>query len=93
MYKFSVLPLVPGVNAIQGSEMEKLHKKMLKQNMQLVTFESGAKGAFLTSDGKADNIFTNDKDKFVNTEINSDGDDTFQFTKIQFILLALRKLL
>lgn len=91
MYKFSVMPLVPGVNAIQGSEMEKLHKKMLKQNMQLVTFESGAKGAFLTSDGKADNIFTNDKDKFVNTEINSDGDDTFQFTNNPIYLAGLKE--
>ena len=91
MYKFSVMPIIPGVNAPKGSELEKLHKKMLRENIQLTTFESGAKGAFLTKDRKADNVFLNDKDKAVNTEVDTEGNDVVQFTNNPIYLANLKE--
>ena len=91
MFKFSVLPIIPGVNAIPGNELDKLHKKMMKQNTQLVLFASGSKGSHITSNGETDNIFTNEKDKYINTEVNEKGEDVFQFTKNPFYLANLKE--
>ena len=91
MYKFSVIPLIPGVNAVAGSELEKLHKLMLKQNIQLVTFGSGSKGAYLTSDGKTDNVFSDKEMKFVNTEVNDEGKNIFKFTNNPIYLANLKE--
>jgi len=73
MHKFAVSPLIPGVNAKEGSELYKLHLKMLKDNVQYVTFKSGSKGSELTSNGEIDDIF---EDKIENTGISDD----FTFT-------------
>jgi hypothetical protein len=95
MYKFSVMPIIPGVNAIEGNELDKLHKKMLRQNIQLVTFASGSKGAHLTSDGKTDNVFVDKEKKYVNTEVitegENEGQDVFQFTKNPIYLANLKE--
>jgi hypothetical protein len=95
MYKFSVLPIIPGVNAIEGNELDKLHKKMLRQNVQLVTFSSGSKGAHLTSNGKTDNVFIDKESKYVNTEIitegENQGEDVFKFTKNPIYLANLKE--
>ena len=70
MHKFAVIPLIPGVNAKEGSQLDVLHKKMMKENVQYVTFDSGSKASTLTSDGKVDDIFNkgsksiNDDSKF-----------------------------
>ena len=73
MHKFAVSPLIPGVNAKEGSELYKLHLKMLKDNVQYVTFKSGSKGSELTSNRETDDIF---EDKTNNTGISDD----FTFT-------------
>jgi hypothetical protein len=91
MFKFSVIPIIPGANAVPGSELEKLHKKMMRQNTQLVLFGSGSKGSHITSDGKTDNIFTNKEDKYINTEVDAKGNDVFQFTKNPFYLANLKE--
>lgn len=91
MFKFSVMPIIPGVNATPGSELDKLHKKMMRQNTQLVLFASGSKGSHITSDGKTDNIFTNKEDRYINTEVNEKGEDVFQFTKNPFYLANLKE--
>jgi hypothetical protein len=95
MYKFSVMPIIPGVNAIEGNELDKLHKKMLRQNVQLVTFASGSKGAHLTSDRKTDNVFVDEEKKYVNTEVitegENEGQDVFQFTKNPIYLANLKE--
>lgn len=72
MYKFAVAPIIPSV-AIPGSELHKLHNKMMQDNIQMVTFSSGSKAAYLTKTGSADDIFTKEeneynKDKFVNED-------------------------
>ena len=55
MHKFALFPLIP--SAIKGTELEVLHKKMLEDNIQYVTFASGSKTGGVTSDGKPDQIF------------------------------------
>jgi len=69
MHKFSVMPLIPGVNAKEGSQLDKLHKKMLRENVQYVTFGSGSKAANLTSTGKLDNIFASDQQKAISDDV------------------------
>jgi hypothetical protein len=55
MHKFALFPLVP--SAIKGTELEELHRKMLEDNIQYVTFASGSKTGGVTSNGKPDQIF------------------------------------
>jgi exodeoxyribonuclease-5 len=58
-HKFALFPLIPSVIK-EGSDFDKLHKKMLEQNIQYVTFESGSKVGAITSNGKPDKAFTED---------------------------------
>jgi hypothetical protein len=58
MHKFALMPIIPSV--WKGSEMENLHKLMLKNNIQYLTFESGSKVGGVTSNGKADVVFNED---------------------------------
>lgn len=84
MHKFAVIPLIPGVNAKEGSELDKLHKQMLKENIVYTTFASGSKGANLTSDGKVDDAFAkNSNDKLFK--------DTITFTKNPIYLANLKE--
>ena len=55
MHKFALLPLIP--NVIQGTELENLHKQMLKNNVQYLTFASGSKTGGVTANDKPDQIF------------------------------------
>ena len=55
MHKFALFPLIP--NVIQGTELENLHKQMLKNNVQYLTFASGSKTGGVTTNGKPDQIF------------------------------------
>ena len=62
MYKFAVAPIIPSV-AIEGTELKKLHDKMVESDIQMVTFKTGSKVSNITSKknakGKADDIFEN----------------------------------
>jgi len=55
MHKFALMPLIPSV--IKGSDLESLHKQMMKGNIQYATFQTGSKVGSVTSDGKADKIY------------------------------------
>jgi len=61
MHKFALTPLIPSV--FKGTELEKMHKEMLRNNIQYLTFQSGSKVSGITSDGKADNIYKDDTKK------------------------------
>jgi hypothetical protein len=91
MHKFAVVPLIPGVNAQEGSELDKLHKMMLEQNVQYVTFNSGSKGATLTKDGTIDDIFEDKYAKAINTKINPEGLPEFEFTLNPIFLSNLKE--
>ena len=75
MHKFALMPLIP--SAVKGTQLEELHKKMLEQNIQYVTFASGSKISGVTSDGKPDQVFENGGKKlkenvtFTNNRINA----------------------
>ena len=64
------MPLIP--SEIKGSDLEKLHHEMLRNNIQYATFESGSKVGNITSNGKTDNVFTDDTMKTIK--------DTIEFT-------------
>jgi hypothetical protein len=83
--------LIPGVNAKEGSELDKLHKMMLKQDVQYVTFDSGSKGSNLTADGTLDDIFTNDTDKAIKDTLDAEGEYEFQLTKNPIYLANLKE--
>jgi hypothetical protein len=67
MHKFALAPLIPSV--IKNTELEKLHHRMLSQNVQYVTFESGSKMGSVTKDGKPDNAFLDKEQKLFNEAI------------------------
>ena len=67
MHKFAVAPIIPTI-AVKGTEMYNLHVKMLKSNIQYVTFGSGSKVGTLTTDGNFDNIFGNEEQNTVSMD-------------------------
>lgn len=54
LHKFSLFPLIP--SAIKGTNLEKLHDKMMKEGVDYALFESGSKISTITKDGKTDKI-------------------------------------
>ena len=71
MHKFALAPLIP--SEIKNSELDHLHKEMLRNNIQYVTYESGSKVGGITSNGIADEVFTDStqtklKDKLTFTD-------------------------
>jgi predicted NAD-dependent protein-ADP-ribosyltransferase YbiA (DUF1768 family) len=73
MHKFALAPLIPSM--IKNSDLESLHKQMIKQNIQYVTFQTGSKVGSVTSEvnekGKAvaDKIYNDDEQKSLKTDI------------------------
>ena len=78
MFKFAVAPIIPSI-AKPGTELYKLHTKMLKSGIQMVTFKSGSKVASLTSKSntEADDIFEklDDLEKLNRTDKYVEEDD------------------
>jgi exodeoxyribonuclease-5 len=72
-HKFALFPLIPSVIK-QGSDLDKMHKSMLEQNIQYLTFDSGSKVGTLTSDGEPDKAI-DDNGRF---------NDSIVFTKNTF---------
>ena len=60
-HKFALVPLVP--TWTKGSDLEVLHKEMLRNNIHYLTFESGSKVGTVTSNGTIDNIYEENSDK------------------------------
>ncbi len=56
-HKYSLMPLIPSMT--KGTKAEDIHKKMIQENIQYVTFESGSKVSTIhrTKDSGADRIF------------------------------------
>lgn len=60
LHKFSLLPLIP--NVIQGTNLDLLHKRMMRDNIQYATFESGSKIASLRDTNNELDKFYSDSD-------------------------------
>jgi len=61
MHKFALMPLIPSV--IKGSDLESLHNQMMMSGIQYATFQTGSKVGSITKDGKADQIYDNEKEQ------------------------------
>jgi hypothetical protein len=77
MHKFALFPLIP--NVIKNSDLEVLHKRMLKSGTDYVTFKSGSKGVTITSDGKPDRLYDE------NGKIISKGDFTNNPVYVEYL--------
>lgn len=58
-HKFSLFPLIPTV--VKGTNLEKLHQKMMVEGIDYVTFASGSKVGTLTKNGKTDSLYSDNK--------------------------------
>jgi hypothetical protein len=67
MHKFALAPLIPSV--IAGSDLESLHRQMMDQRVQYVTFQTGSKVGSITVDGEADKIYDNDDQRSLKKDI------------------------
>jgi hypothetical protein len=56
-HKFSLMPLIPSV--IKGTKLEKLHNKMVEQQIDYALFESGSKIGTMGTNGKFDSFLSN----------------------------------
>ena len=66
-HKFALMPLIP--SEIANSQLEHLHKEMLRNNIQYLTYESGSKVGSISSNGKADAIFADDTQTVLKKEL------------------------
>lgn len=55
LHKFAMFPLIP--NVIKGTNLEKLHDKMMREDVGYVTFKSGSKVANLTKRSGYDKLY------------------------------------
>jgi hypothetical protein len=65
MHKFALAPLIPSV--VADSDLESLHRQMMKEGIQYVTFQTGSKVGSVTSE-------VNDKGEAVADKIYDDKD-------------------
>lgn len=56
MHKFSLMPLIP--NVIKGTNLEKLHDRMVRQGIAYATFNTGSKISTLTDKNVADQFYS-----------------------------------
>jgi len=75
MHKFALAPLIPPM--IKNSDLESLHKQMIKNNIQYVTFPTGSKVGSVTSQ-------VNEKGEAVADKIYDDKDQKSLKTNIKF---------
>ena len=66
-HKYSLMPLIPGVYK-EGSNIDKLHKKMMQEGVDYVTYQSGSKIGTLTKKAGPDKWY-NSNNRSVNTDI------------------------
>jgi hypothetical protein len=61
-HKFNLIPLIPGM--IKGTKLEQLHKSMMEQGVDYMTFDSGSKVSTLKNESaelySQDRVFNND---------------------------------
>ena len=69
LHKFNLVPLIPGM--IKGTKLETLHKDMMEQGIDYMTFESGSK--LSTASNKKDGI-----DNYYDSERNVNSDIQFE---------------
>lgn len=64
-HKFSLFPLIPTV--VAGTNLEKLHDKMMNEGIDYALFKSGSKVGTLTKDGNTDKLYANNEDRTISS--------------------------
>lgn len=59
LHKFSLFPLIPTV--IRGTNLERLHTKMMKEGVDYALFESGSKVGTITKSGEKDSFYNENR--------------------------------
>lgn len=75
VHKYSLMPLIPTV--IKGTELEKLHNKMVSQNVGYAVMHSGSKVASIGTNKKLNKFYT-----------EPNGDHTLAFTSPDYEFVA-----
>lgn len=66
MHKFSLVPLIP--NVIQGTNLQLLHERMMREGIDYALFRSGSKIGTITRNGeKADSFYSNENTRTFNS--------------------------
>jgi hypothetical protein len=86
-HKFSLVPLIP--STIEGSDLEKLHNKMVEQKVDYALFGSGSKIATITPNGKPDKFYKNPEDA-ANREL-AFTEEGYMFTPNDIFLKYFKK--
>ena len=86
-HKFSLVPLIP--STIEGSDLEKLHNKLVEQGVDYAVFGSGSKVSTITSNGKPDKFYKESGDA-QNRELAFTEED-YTFTPNNIFLKYFKK--
>lgn len=86
-HKFSLVPLIP--STIEGSDLEKLHNKLVEQGVDYALFSSGSKVSTITSNGKPDKFYKENGDA-QNREL-AFTEDGYTFTPNNIFLKYFKK--
>ena len=84
LLKFEIFPLIP--NVIEGTELNVLHNKMVEQNMDIATYESGSKLMHFTNNGKTDLFYSNIEEREL-----AIVDENYRFTPNTLFLQYFKK--
>jgi hypothetical protein len=77
-HKYSLYPLIPSV--IKDTNAEIVHKRMTREGIAYLTFESGSKVGNITKGGVFDKIYKDRENKILVDELKSDDVSTPYFT-------------
>ena len=86
-HKFSLMPLVPSL--IKGTNLEKLHNKMVSQGIDYATLQTGSKVSTVTKNGQADKFYTYNSLKNENGEYDNQVEfekPDYEFTRNEIFL-------
>ena len=86
-HKFSLVPLIP--STIEGSDLEKLHNKLVEQGVDYALFSSGSKVSTITPNGKPDKFYKENGDA-QNREL-AFTEDGYNFTPNNIFLKYFKK--
>jgi exodeoxyribonuclease-5 len=77
-HKYSLFPLIPSV--IKDTNAEIVHKRMVREGIGYLTFESGSKVGNITKQSGFDKLYTDKENKILVDELKSDDPDLRYFT-------------
>lgn len=80
-HKFSLFPLIPTV--VAGTNLEKLHSKMMNEGIDYALFKSGSKVGTITKDGVTDKLYSDNETRTINNSEFTPNKVFLEFLKDQ----------